>query len=998
MYIILILRKEEYDFMCYSFKKRCYAGLLLLLAALIAMPVHAQEGKKTYVITGEVYDAKTAEPLIGANVIIEATTLGASTNREGKFSILARLVPGTYRISYRFIGYKKQTQELRLAEAEAVDLGRVNLTEDLLQIQEIVVTGTAIATEKERLGNTIATVRGTSIAQANAPTVDAALTGKVAGAMVQQNSGTPGGGVTVRLRGTSTISSSAEPLYIIDGVIVDNSSNELVNLGGYVGNRIADLNPNDIDRIEVVKGAAAAALYGSRANNGVIQIFTKRGMAGDTRITYRSRAGISNIRKTYEVNMFSFDKPPSDATRKAVTRRDYQKDIFRTGYDIENYLSLSGGSERTKYYLAGTHTKEEGIMEATNYRKVNFRLNLDQFVNKWLQLSANANYINSHSDRVPNGGVVGGEGVITNFAFQPNWFDLRANAEGKFPTPPFAGFANELEVLATWENPLDVNRFIGGLRATATPWKNFSFDYTFGYDQYEEKAVRRIPRGSSAGYTTGFSQAAVQDVLLVNNDITATHVMSKLGLDFTTTAGMNHQYFEGNNVTASVRDLIPVAGLLSAGATPTATEFIEKRVIYGYFGQETIGYRGKLFLTGALRVDGASTFGKDDRWQAFPKASLSYVISSEPWWQNAVGSVLNRFKLRGAWGTSGGQPAGSYDRFSVYLQQINSNRPGLVNSTLLGNENLKPERMREVEIGADFGLFNDRLSFEASYYDQRIEDLLVRRTLPPSTGFVGIRDNVGILSNKGFELLGKALIFDSDNFQWLTSFTLSHNKNKVVKLTGPAFAVDGSFGISRVFEGEPLGIFYGPTYVRNPDGSIKLDASGIPVINPTASKIGDPNPEYTASLINDFRLGRKLTLHTQFDAIRGFDVFNFTRRILETPAFGNGKEYERELSGELPVGYFNMRRRIFEEYIEDGSFIKLREVSLSYLFDTGFVNNLGLRSLQLTLSGRNIFSIDDYSGYDPEVNVASQSTLVRGFDWSTLPLPRTFSFGITANY
>jgi hypothetical protein len=218
-----------------------------------------------------------------------------------------------------------------------------------------------------------------------------------------------------------------------------------------------------------------------------------------------------------------------------------------------------------------------------------------------------------------------------------------------------------------------------------------------------------------------------------------------------------------------------------------------------------------------------------------------------------------------------------------------------------------------------------------------------------------------------------------------------------LELNGPAFAVPNSFNIARVDKGQPLGFFYGPTYMRDSTGTIILN-NGIPVRNPVPTKIGDPNPELVTALINDFHLGRQISLHTQFDAIFGNDVFNFTRRILETPAFGNGKEYEKELSGEVPVGYFNARRTIFEEYVEDGSFIKLREVALNFLIDTGFARNLGLRSLQLTLSGRNLFSIDDYSGYDPEVNVASQSTLVRGFDWSTIPLPRTYSFGITANY
>ncbi|MGH7495120.1 MAG: TonB-dependent receptor domain-containing protein [bacterium] len=978
-----------------QFLSRWCLGMMLLCWATLALPRQAQQ--KGYLLTGTVNDARTGDPLVGANVVLEGTFYGASTDAQGGFKINADVPSGSHSVSFLYIGYKKASRRVQLGEQKSVDVGRVALEEDLLQIQEIVVTGTAIATEKERLGNTVSTVRGSVVAEAVAPTIDAALVGKIAGAQIQQNSGTPGGGVSIRLRGTSTISSSAEPLYIVDGVIVDNSSNELVNLGGYVGNRLADFDPNDIDRIEVVKGAAAAALYGSRANNGVIQIFTKRGRAGEMRVTYRGRVGTSSIRKTYAVNTFPFDKPPTDPTRRPVTRRDYQEDVFRTGYDFQNYLSVAGGSDRTKYYLAGSQVFEDGVMEATNYRKYNFRLNLDQFVNSWLQLSAGANYIGSNSDRVPNGGIVGGEGVITNFTFQPNWFDLSPNADGKYPTPPNAGFANELEVINTWENPLQVNRFIGSFRAGLTPLKNVSLEYTLGYDQYTEQANRFMPRGSSAGYTTGYSQSSTQDVQLINNFFTATHVAAASNFNFTTTIGGEHQYLSSGNVNAAVRDLIPVAGLLSAGATPTATETLEKRVIYGAFGQETMGWQDKLFVTASLRFDAASTFSQDERWQVFPKASVSYLLSSSPWWQNTFGNTLNRFRVRGAWGNSGGQPAGSYDQYSVYAQQSNSNRPGLVNSTLLGNEGLKPERMREYELGADFGMLGDRLSFEFTYYDQRIEELLLLRTLPPSTGFAGIRDNVGVLSNKGYEITAKAAIYNKETFQWLAIATFASNKNKVLELNGPDFPVPNSFNISRVAEGYPLGVFYGPTYAKDSTGA-RAYVNGIPVRNPVASIIGDPNPEFIASLTNDFRFLRNFTLHTQFDAIYGQDVFNFTRRILETPAFGNGKDYERELSGELPVGYFNAQRTIFEEYVEDGSFIKLREVSLNYNLAQGFVRGLGVREVMFTLSGRNLFSIDDYSGYDPEVNVAAQSTLVRGFDWSTIPLPRSFSFGLTVDF
>jgi len=983
--------------MCDIRRVRTALCFLLLTSVVVAHVVRAQEARRTYTITGTVVDAKTSEALVGANVTIRGTTLGAATNREGKYTILANLAPGTYRIAHSFVGYKMKIQEVQLGSQTIVEVGRVALDEDPLLIQEVVVTGTGTATEKARLGNAITTLSASAVAESFAPTVDAALVGKIAGALIQQNSGTPGGGVSVRLRGTSTISASAEPLYIIDGTIVDNSSNELVNLGGYVGNRIADIDPNDIDRIEVVKGAAAAALYGSRANNGVIQIFTKRGQLGAPRIVFRAQAGMSDIRKTYEVNTYPYDKPPTDPTRKQVARRDYQKEIFRTGYEYDNYLAISGGTEATKYYVGGTYGYESGVVQASDYQKTNFRANLDQFVGNWLKLSIGANYIYSFTNRVPNGGIVGGEGVITNFAFQPNWFDLSPNAEGKYPTPPFAAFANELEVINRWKAPLKVNRFIGSLGLTATPWTNVSIDYKLGYDQYRENANREIPVGSSAGYVTGFSQQATLDVLLVNNDVTATHTIAVSDFGFTTVAGFSHQYFEGTNITASVRDLIPVATILSSGATALASEYREKRVIYGSFIQETIGFQDKIFLTGALRIDGASTFGKDDRFQIFPKASLSYVVSNEDWWRENVGSVVNRFKFRTAWGQSGGQPAGTYDRFSVYVQQSNSNRPGLVNSVLLGNQKLKPERMSEIEIGADIGLLNDLVSIEATYYNKKVSDLLLQRTLPPSTGFSGILDNVGELENKGFELLVKGVVWNSEDFRWLSTLTVSQNKNKVTELFGPDFAVANSFGIARVAKGEPLGIFYGPKYQRNADGSVKYDTLGRPLRDPVAQKIGDPNPDLLLAFVNDFEIFRNLSVHVQFDGVFGQDVFNFTRRILETPAFGNGKEYEKELSGEVAVGYFNNRRTIFEEYVEDASFVKLRELSVSYRLDQDFIRNLGLRSLEVRLTGRNLLSFDNYSGYDPEVNAASQSTLVRGFDWSTTPLPRTWILSLTFN-
>jgi hypothetical protein len=305
--------------------------------------------------------------------------------------------------------------------------------------------------------------------------------------------------------------------------------------------------------------------------------------------------------------------------------------------------------------------------------------------------------------------------------------------------------------------------------------------------------------------------------------------------------------------------------------------------------------------------------------------------------------------------------------------------------------------MNEFEIGTDFGMFNDQVSVEFSYYNKIVKDLLVLRTLAPSTGFASIVDNVGELSNKGFEFLIKGVVLNGEDLRWISTLIMSHNENKVTKLVGPAFAVANSFGIARVSEGEALGYFYGTSYVRNADGSKASDTLGRPIRNPVAKKIGDPNPKLVASFINDFQILSKLSVHVQLDGVFGGDVFNFTRRILETPAFGNGKAYELELSGQVASGFFNARRTIFEEYIEDGTFVKLREVSVTYTLDQDFIKNLGLRNVQVSLIGRNLLSFDHYTGYDPEINVTAQSTLVRGFDFATIPNPRSFHLSLAFN-
>ncbi|MCY3869858.1 MAG: TonB-dependent receptor, partial [Gemmatimonadetes bacterium] len=507
-----------------------------------------------------------------------------------------------------------------------------------------------------------------------------------------------------------------------------------------------------------------------------------------------------------------------------------------------------------------------------------------------------------------------------------------------------------------------------------------------------------IPTGTSApGLANGFSRRAVFDFLQLNNDINLRYQRDIFpNVQSTTRIGGTLQYEKGENFSAEGRNLSPVAEVVSSGANVVAGETRSKRVIYGGFVQQTFGIVNRLFVTAAARIDASSVYDADNRWQFYPKASASYLISDTGFWQNsALQNIFPDFKLRASIGTSGGQTAiGPYDRLTNYNASSYDGNPGLVPSTQLGGT-IKPERQREIEIGTDFSLLSNRLGIELTYYDQRIDDLLLFRTLSPSTGHSRALQNVGTMDNTGLEFLVRAIPLARPNLRWESTFTYSTNKNKVDGIEGGRLIIPNSFSQVSAINGEPLGVFFSTAFERDAQGNIANDENNLPIQAADRKIIGDPNPDFTASWINQIALGQNWSFRMQWDAIIGGDVFNFTRRLAALSAFGVLTDYERELNGELPSGYNSRVFRIFEQWIEDGSFVKLRELSASYRWQPQF---LGLSSIQLSLIGRNLLSIDDYSGYDPETNIAGQRTAVRGFDFVEVPIPRSIAFRISLNY
>ena len=993
-----------------------------LLLALFTPGLASSQQSGT--VRGRVTEAQTGDPLADVQVAIDAATirLGVVTRATGEYT-LVNVPAGTHTVVVRRLGYALQRRAVTVAAGETVTADFV-LTAATTTLGEVLVTGTAAPTERRAVGTSVASVDSDAISKAQATTIEQALQGKMAGAQITQNSGNPGGGgISVRLRGTSSFISGSDPLYIVDGVIVDNSSTPLRDLGARsnVQNRMADLNPADIERIEIIRGAAAAALYGSRANNGVVQIFTKRGQMGKARITLNTRYATNELRRRVTINDYPFD-----FAGRPVTRHDYQDDIFRQANLYDNTLSVEGGTELSRYFLSGGWTNEEGILASTASDRKSARANLSQELHPKLRLDIGANFVSTHNDFQVNGE---GNGVLTAFLFTPTSYSFFP-VNGIYPPSPVAS-ANPILMIERFKNPQDIDRFMGNVRAQFTPLTNLNVNYTFGYDGYTMEQKEFVPRGAFAAgaNANGLSANVIRGSRIINQDAVATLNTTAPGnITLGTTAGVNFTSQEIRTTLATGQDLIPVGDLVSAGAIPGAAQSLIELSTLGFYVQEALAWRDKLYLTAAARWDASSTFGPSERWQVFPKLSASYVLSEEGWFADgALGSAFSSARLRAALGYAGNQPStvNAYQRYSNYVSTSFDGKPGLVNDITLGNESLEPERQREFEVGADLGLFRERLSLEATYYDKLVTGLLFVRPVATSTGYSRQFADIGSMSNKGFELLLRSNNMSRPGFNWDMTATYTRNRNRVESLNVPDFQSASGYP-NRIKVGDPVGVFYGQyaardcqtgAYLVDSLGRLRGSVLGLPTAipgrqalsngtcNDSANKVlGDPNPDWLASLLNEFTLGRNLRLRVLFDGSFGNDVMNLTRRIQDLGAASNGVDAEAELlpfgdPRKLPPGYLARRLSLFGEYVEDGSFVKLREVAATYAVPFALVRRIFPHGMDVTVAGRNLFVWTDYSGYDPEVNFFGQNAGVlgtstaadRGFDFASYPIPRSWT-------
>lgn len=1028
-----------------------WAALVMVLCMNLLMAGTFAQVRITGKVTG-----KGGAAIEAASVFVKGTSSGIATDNAGVYGFAANLKPGKYTVVFSSTGFI--TKEMGLTVSGGTNHYTIDaqLSEDVSKLDEVIVTGNSQGTTRRQLGSYISSVSAEELTKGATGNVLAALQGKTAGAQISQNSGDPAGGLSVRLRGISSISSSSEPLYIIDGVIVNNGTNRVTNTSGnydggnFVGaigqSRLVDINPNDIERIEVLNGAAAAAIYGSRANAGVVQIFTKKGKSGTPVVSFSASYTSSSLRKKLDVNQSptKFGGPtdgPGAQTQDIlltaltnttpVSHYDYQDYIFRNASGTDNNIAVSGGTDKTKYYVSGSYFFNQGIVRNTDFQRFSFRSNVDQVLNKWASFTIGLNYINSSANEKPDGNSF--FSPMNSVTIIGNFHDIwKRDALGNILAVGERGRVNPVSVVEEIKQKQTTNRIIASLGLKLRPVKHLTVDYTMGIDNYAQNGTTFIPPypynvntafygGGAALDATlnGYVSTAANNFFAINHDLNATYTIDLTSkINSVTQVGFSQQYEKNNYALLQGRGLAPFVQTVSGVSTKMdGVDDRSELSVSGTYLQQNFKYRNQFFLTGAVRVDGSSVFGKNQRNQTYYKASGSYVLSGTDYWSRlGVSKWWNLFKVRLAYGESGNLTGiGAYSRYNTYLASSYLGRTALNSRTTLANENVKPERQQETELGLDLSFLSGRLGLTVNIYSKKVKDLLIDRFIAPTTGFSSLQDNFGSLENKGYELVLTGTPVADKDFKWDITGIFNHNRNKAVSIGQALTLLSTNAGAPvAIIEGQPIGVFYGTFFAADGSGNqVKnaagfpqtekgtqnsvlaytpgRDAAGLPAGSTLRRVIGNPNPDYTASLVNEVSY-KKFSLRVQIDAVQGVNVFNADFRTRQ--GVGNGKVAEQEQRGQLPRGYISSIYSIEQWRIDNGAYTKLRELALTY-----HVGKLKwINDLSVSFSGRNLVSWDHYKGYDPEVNAGGQSTILRGIDFGAVPIPRTFSVGIQAKF
>ncbi|WP_439880046.1 SusC/RagA family TonB-linked outer membrane protein [Pontibacter sp. MBLB2868] len=980
--------------------------VLMFLLMLLPFAVFGQ-----ITVKGTVTDFGSGKALPGVSVAVVGTTTGTITDASGEYVIT---LPGNSgKLQFSYLGYVAETVDVNAS----VDKLDVRMRERTTNLQEVVVTGLATTVKRANAANAVASLNTKElVGTTNPQTIDGAISGKVVGANVVTSSGAPGGGISVKLRGVTSIFGESEPLYVIDGIIMDNSSisgglNAVTAASGggnasnqdNPSNRIADLNPDDIESIEFLKGASAAAIYGSLASAGVVVITTKRGAMGKTVVNFSQDVGIAKVANLLGRRTLTEDRvrasfgaaavPLFIAARDAGRLVDYEEELYgNTGMLYNTRLNVSGGSEKTQFFVGGLLQDEEGIVKHTGYNKKSLRFNLDHTISERFDFSLSTNYINSSADRGLTNNDNAGISFGVALSSTPSFVDLFPNESGIYPNNPF-GASNFLQTRDLITNNESTNRFLGGLTANAklyeTDMTSTRFTFRAGLDFYNLKTEALFPRllqFQSGGNGTG--GASIQGNNFNLNTNFAAFLVNNLYLSdktvtFTTTIGATRENFNQDRILNVATQLIgSQTNLDQAGAIDVEQTVIEERN-KGLFFQEEFNFKDQLIATAGLRLDKSSNNADANEFQAFPKFSLAANLANFDFWNY---EQLSMVKLRVAYGQAGGFPVFGAKYTSLVPFNIGG-VPGLINSLQRGNGDIQQERQEELEAGLDIGFLGSRIVFEGTVYQKTVRDLILVQNVPASSGFTTRYVNGGELQNKGLELALSATPVETPGFKWDSRTSYWLNRSKMTELNVPAFPLGGfgnTLGTFFIEEGKSVTQIVG---IKGDEGVVKL---------------GDASPDFQMNFQNFFTIQQNLTFSFLLHWKKGGDNINLTELL--TDLGGTSPDFDDDDDGD---GIPNAEERIAalgvsaEPFVQNSSYLRLREIGLYYSVPvTALQSVFGtvVRNLRVGVSANNLFTVTDYRGYDPEVSNFGSNGLSTGVDVTPFPNSRRMFFHLSVGF
>lgn len=1004
------------------------------------------------VIKGRVLD-ENSKPLFQATISIRGTTKGVLSEVDGSF-VLENVPKTAKTITVSSVGYI--SQELNIGNRSFIE---VQLASSTAKLDEIVVVAYG-TTKKKDLTGSVASVRGSNLTNIPVAGPDQALQGQAPGIQVTSASGSPGGGISIRIRGVSSLSAGNQPLWVVDGVPIITDNLASYGVGGQGLNPLSNLNPDDIQSIDVLKDAAAASLYGSRANNGVVLVTTKKGSSAKPKVTFSSLLGTQEVWKKIPkltgpqqigldreeiVNRYGATYIPATFANtdalinglfgagNGLTSADSLKGVNTNWEDllfrkalIQNYnISVSGDNNKTKYYFSGGYLNQYGTILGSGVERYSLKTNLETKITDNFTIGGSIGLSRSQNNRVVNDNSIYG---ALSAAVLLGQNTPAYNADGTYGHDPISSVDNPLAVaieptIKAVTNTVNANAF-GEWKIR--PW--LTAKSTFGVNSVELQENTFYPTTTNYGSSKkGFDyQANTNEYTLLWNDVLTLHkTLDKKGdHDLTFLVGNEVQTLNFNtfNATATnfpgntIRQLD--AGAVKSGAGGNATS----NALVSFFSKIDYNYKGKYLLGGSLRRDGSSNFGANKRYGNFFSVSAGWNISEEKFLKD--NSILTNLKLRGSYGTTGNRNIGNFASLALVSPGFNINTaPGLA-PTQLGNPNLSWENRNSADIGLEFSLFN-RVSVTADIYKNITNNLLFNLPLPINSGFSTIASNVGQITNKGLELSLSATVVKVGGFTWDFNGNITFNDNKVTQLSGQPFAAGFA---SWVQKGYALGSFYGykvdkifqtkaevaaaPTQASlTAPGDIKFKSltGGSAITGSDQTILGNAQPKYYGGITNTFRYkGIELNVLTQYNV--GNKIFNYTRAYSEgmnsifgqfastlnrwTPANPTtDTRYPRAIYGDP-----NSNRRNSDRWLEDGSYLRFKSVTLGYNLPKSVLQKAGISNLRIFVQGQNLFTITKYSGFDPEISTFGETTTAPGTDFLTVPQARTYSVGLNVTF